>query len=87
MQAPIGAATTAELVTAVSRVGALGTLAASWTDPQTLRQQLQRIHSAVGRQICVDLVLDFEREERLDVVLQEGAGFVSFLRCGASTMS
>jgi NAD(P)H-dependent flavin oxidoreductase YrpB (nitropropane dioxygenase family) len=78
MQAPIGPATTTELVTAVSRVGALGTLAASWTDPQALRQQLQLIHSAVGRQFCVNLVLDFDQEERLDVVLDEGAGFVSF---------
>ena len=78
MQAPIGPATTAELVTAVSDVGALGTLAASWTDPQALRQQLQLIRSSVGRRFCVNLVLDFDQEERLDVVLGEGAGFVSF---------
>ncbi len=78
MQAPIGPATTAELVTAVSRVGALGTLAASWTGPRALRRQLQFIRSSVGRQFCVNLVLDFDQEERLDVVLGEGAGFVSF---------
>lgn len=78
MQAPIGPATTVELVTTVSRVGALGTLAASWTDPQTLRHQLQLIRSTVGTQFCVNLVLDFDQEERLDIVLGERAGFVSF---------
>ena len=78
MQAPIGPATTPELVTAVSSVGALGTLAASWTDPQTLRQQLQLIRSSVGSRFCVNLVLHFDQEERLDVVLGGGAGFVSF---------
>jgi NAD(P)H-dependent flavin oxidoreductase YrpB (nitropropane dioxygenase family) len=78
MQAPIGPATTAELVAAVSRIGALGTLAASWTDPRTLRNQLRSIRSSVDRQFCVNLVLDFDQEERLDVVLDEGAGFVSF---------
>lgn len=78
MQAPIGPATTEELVTAVSRVGALGTLAASWTDPLTLRQQLRGIGSVVGEQFCVNLVLHFDQRERLEIVLEEGAAFVSF---------
>jgi nitronate monooxygenase len=78
MQAPIGPATTPELVKAVSSVGALGTLAASWTNAQTLRQQLRIIRSSVGRQFCVNLVLHFDQNERLDVVLDEGGGFVSF---------
>ena len=78
MQAPIGPATSPELVTAVSRAGALGTLAASWTNPQRLREQLQLIRSSVGSQFCVNLVLHFDQEERLGVVLDEGAGFVSF---------
>jgi nitronate monooxygenase len=78
MQAPVGPATTVELVTAVSRVGALGTLAASWTNPLTLRQQLRSIRSSVGGQFCVNLVLHFDQKERLDVVLDEGVGFVSF---------
>jgi NAD(P)H-dependent flavin oxidoreductase YrpB (nitropropane dioxygenase family) len=78
MQAPIGPATTADLVTEVSRIGALGTLAASWTEPRTLRRQLQVIRSSVDRQFCVNLVLHFDQKERLEVVLDEGAGFVSF---------
>ena len=78
MQAPIGPATTTELVTAVSGVGALGTLAAAWTSPDTLRKQLATIRSSVGRQFCVNLVLHFDQRERLEVVVEEGAGFVSF---------
>jgi NAD(P)H-dependent flavin oxidoreductase YrpB (nitropropane dioxygenase family) len=78
MQAPIGPATTTELVTAVSGVGALGTLAAAWTSPDTLRKQLATIRSSVGRQFCVNLVLHFDQCERLEVVVEEGAGFVSF---------
>ena len=78
MQAPIGPATTTELVTAVSGVGALGTLAASWTNPRALREQLATIRSAVGSRFCVNLVLHFDQDERLDVVLDGGAGYVSF---------
>ena len=78
MQAPIGPATSADLVTAVSRVVALGTLAASWTKPHRLRQQLQVIRASVGSEFCVNLVLRFDHKERLGVVLDEGAGFVSF---------
>ena len=78
MQAPIGPATTAELVAAVSSAGALGTLAAAWTNPRLLRQQLVTIRSSVGRQFCVNLVLHFDQNERLEVVVEEGPGFVSF---------
>ena len=78
MQAPIGPATTPELVSAVSGTGALGTLAASWTKPESLRRQLHAVHAAVGAHYCVNLVLAFDQEERLEVVLDEGAGYVSF---------
>jgi nitronate monooxygenase len=78
MQAPIGPATTAELVTAVSRVGALGTLAASWTELPALRRQLQTLRASVGTRFCVNLVLHFDQRRRLDLVLDEGADFVSF---------
>ena len=78
VQAPVGPATTPELVTAVSRTGALGTLAASWTEPDALRRLLRGIYGAVGGEFCVNLVLAFEQRERLEVVLDEGARFVSF---------
>ena len=78
MQAPIGPATTPELVSAVTGTGALGALAASWTKPETLRRQLRAIQAAAGADYCVNLVLAFEQEERLEVVLEEGARYVSF---------
>jgi nitronate monooxygenase len=73
----VSPATTPELVSAVSGTGALGTLAASWTEPETLRRQLRAIRPA-GVDYCVNLVLAFDQEERLEVVLEEGARYVSF---------
>ena len=78
MQAPIGSATTTDLVKAVSGVGALGTLAASWTEPAVLRRQLRALRASVGARFCVNLVLAFDQRERLEVVLDDGVGFVSF---------
>ena len=78
MQAPIGPATTPELVSAVTSTGALGALAASWTKPGTLRRQLRAIRAAAGTDYCVNLVLAFDQRERLEVVLDEGARYVSF---------
>jgi NAD(P)H-dependent flavin oxidoreductase YrpB (nitropropane dioxygenase family) len=78
MQAPIGPATTPELVASVSAVGALGTLAASWTRPAKLREQIAMVRSATSRPFCVNLVLAFDQRERLDVVLAERVPVVSF---------
>jgi nitronate monooxygenase len=78
MQAPIGPATTPDLVSAVSGMGALGTLAASWTPPETLRRQLRTVRAAAGVDYCVNLVLAFDQQERLEVVLEEGVRYVSF---------
>lgn len=77
-QAPIGPAATTHLVEAVCSAGALGTLAASWTDPAILRRQVLRLRASVGASFCVNLVLAFDQRERLDVVLDAGVGFVSF---------
>jgi NAD(P)H-dependent flavin oxidoreductase YrpB (nitropropane dioxygenase family) len=78
MQAPIGPAATPELVRAVSGVGALGTLAASWTEPEVLRRQLHALRAGGRVDYCVNLVLAFDQLERLEVVLAEGTPFVSF---------
>ena len=78
MQAPVGPATTPELVAAVSGVGGLGTLAASWTKETELRRQWREIRAAVGGRFCVNLVLAFDQHRRLEVVLDEGVEFVSF---------
>jgi nitronate monooxygenase len=78
MQAPIGPASTPELVSAVSNTGALGTLAASWTDPATLRAQIRQIRGTTDRPWCINLVLAFDQRDRLEVAIEEGAPFVSF---------
>ena len=78
MQAPIGPATTPELVASVSAVGALGTVAASWTEAAKLRDQIRAIRSATSNPFCVNLVLAFDQRERLERVLAERVPVVSF---------
>jgi nitronate monooxygenase len=78
MQAPIGPAGTPELVIAVSNLGGLGTLAASWTEPAELRETLRRISSETKKPFCVNLVLAFDQRRRLAVALEEGVRVFSF---------
>jgi nitronate monooxygenase len=78
VQAPIGPATTPKLVASVSAVGALGTVAASWTEPAKLRDQIRAIRSATSNPFCVNLVLAFDQRERLELVLAERVPVISF---------
>ncbi|MEN3282459.1 MAG: nitronate monooxygenase [Solirubrobacteraceae bacterium] len=78
MQAPLGRGAGAPLAAAVSAAGGLGTLGASWTEPDVLREQIRAIARATDAPFCVNLVLDFDQEERLEVALQEGAPWISF---------
>ncbi len=78
MQAPIGPAASPELVAAVSAAGGIGCLGASWTEPPALREQIRAVRRATDRPFCVNLVLAFEQEERLEVVAGEGVAVVSF---------
>ena len=78
MQAPVGSAATPQLASEVSRAGGLGSLGASWTEPGVLREQIRWIRRVTDRPFCVNLVLDFEQDERLDVVLGEQVPIVSF---------
>ena len=67
-----------ELVAAVSAVGGLGTLAASWTELAELRGQIGRIVSATANPFCVNLVLAFDQRDRLELLLECGVPVVSF---------
>jgi nitronate monooxygenase len=78
MQAPVGSAATARLASEVSSAGGLGSLGASWTDPGVLRERIRSIARVTDRPFCVNLVLDFEQEERLEVAVEERAPVVSF---------
>jgi nitronate monooxygenase len=78
MQAPVGSAATARLAGEVSLAGGLGSLGASWTEPGLLRERIRSIARVTDRPFCVNLVLDFEQDERLEVVVEERAPIVSF---------
>jgi nitronate monooxygenase len=78
MQAPVGSAATARLASEVSQAGGLGALGASWTEPEVLREQIRSISRVTDRPFCVNLVLDFEQDERLEVAVEERAPIVSF---------
>jgi NAD(P)H-dependent flavin oxidoreductase YrpB (nitropropane dioxygenase family) len=78
MQAPVGPAATPELAAAVSEAGGLGSLGASWTEPDLLREQIRAIRRRTDRPFFVNLVLAFDQEERLELVCEEGVPIVSF---------
>ena len=70
MQAPVGSAATPRLASEVSRAGGLGALGASWTKPEVLREKIRSIQRVTDRPFCVNLVLDFEQDERVEVRLK-----------------
>src|SRR4051794_39311854 len=78
MQAPLGRGAGARLAGEVSRAGGLGTLGASWTAPAALREQIRSIARLTDRPFCVNLVLDFPQDERLELVVEERVPWVSF---------
>jgi len=78
MQAPVGSAATARLASEVCQAGGLGSLGASWTEAGVLRERIRSIARVTDRPFCVNLVLDFEQDERLEVAVEERAPIVSF---------
>jgi nitronate monooxygenase len=78
VQAPIGPAATPALAAAVSEAGGIGSLGASWTEPEDLRAQIREIRRRTERPFMVNLVLAFEQEERLELALAEGVELISF---------
>lgn len=78
MQAPIGPAATPELVAAVSGAGGIGCLGASWTEPAALREQIRHVRRLTDRPFCVNLVLSFDQEARVELAVEEQVELVSF---------
>ncbi len=78
MQAPVGRGAGPRLAAAVCRAGGLGTLGASWTPAPVLREQVRAVARDTDRPFCVNLVLDFAQEERLEVAVEEHVPWVSF---------
>ena len=78
MQAPIGRAATPSLVAAVCGAGGLGTLAASWTELDELWRELAEIRALTQKPFAVNLVLAFEHEDRLALLLEDGVPVITF---------
>ena len=78
VQAPIGAASTAGLVAAVSNAGGLGMLSGSWRTPRELRTLISAIRASTDRPFGVNLGLEWEQGERLGICLEAGVPVISF---------
>lgn len=78
IQAPIGSATSPELASAVSNAGGLGTLALSWLNPAQSRESIRRTKQLTSKPFAVNLVLDFDQDERVQICIDEQVPVVSF---------
>ena len=77
VQAPIGSATTPELVAAVSNAGGLGMLSLTWRSPAETRELIRQTRALTDRPFGVNLVLLWEVADRLALALEEGVPIIS----------
>jgi NAD(P)H-dependent flavin oxidoreductase YrpB (nitropropane dioxygenase family) len=77
VQAPVGSAATPALAAAVSNAGGLGTLALSWTPPESVRHQIRATRALTDRPFGVNLVLEWDQHERLRACAEEQVAVVS----------
>jgi nitronate monooxygenase/enoyl-[acyl-carrier protein] reductase II len=77
VQAPIGSASTPELVAAVTDAGGLGMLSLTWSPPGEVRERVRRVRGLTDRVFGINLVLDFPIDDKLAVCLDEGVPIVS----------
>ena len=78
MQAPVGSAATPLLASEVSRAGASVRWERLGLSPRSCAKPVRSIGRVTDRPFCVNLVLDFEQDERLEVALEEHVPVVSF---------
>jgi NAD(P)H-dependent flavin oxidoreductase YrpB (nitropropane dioxygenase family) len=78
IQAPMGGAAGPALASAVSNAGALGMLALSRADIETMRERIRETRALTSRPFGVNLILEFPQEERLAACLDEGVAIISF---------
>lgn len=78
VQAPVGSASTPELVAAVSNAGALGMLSITWRSLEETRQVIRETRHLTDKPFGVNLVLHWDPAERLAIALEEGVPIVSF---------
>jgi len=77
VQAPIGSASTPELVAAVSNAGGLGMLSLTWRTPSEARELIRQTRALTDRPFGVNLVLLWDATERLALALEEGVPIIS----------
>ncbi len=78
VQAPLGNASCPELVAAVCEAGALGMLSVTWRPLPEVRRVIREVRNRTTRPFGVNLVLEWDQEERLEACLEEGARIISF---------
>ena len=76
-QAPIGSASSTDLVAAVSNAGGCGTLAMTWTKPAAAEDKVRRLKEMTNGPFAANFVLTFTPGS-LDAVLEAGAPIVTF---------
>ena len=77
VQAPIGGASVPALAAAVSEAGALGTIALSWTKPESIAPLVGDVRARTAKPFHANILQEWPPEERLEAVLEAGVKIVS----------
>jgi NAD(P)H-dependent flavin oxidoreductase YrpB (nitropropane dioxygenase family) len=77
VQAPVGSATTSELVAAVSGADGLGMLAITWLQPSLVTSRLQRVKELTTAPVGVNASLAFPVRAQVEAALAADVGLVS----------
>jgi NAD(P)H-dependent flavin oxidoreductase YrpB (nitropropane dioxygenase family) len=77
VQAPIGPASVPALAAAVSEVGALGTIALSWTKPEDVAGLADDVRARTAKPFHANILLEWPAEGRLEAALEAGVRIVS----------
>ena len=77
IQAPIGSATSPELVASVSNSGGLGMLSVTWRSEDDIRLLIRQTKALTDKPFGVNLVLEFDIASKLKICLDEGVKIIS----------
>ena len=77
IQAPIGSATSPELIAAVAEAGGLGVAALTWRADHEVDAFLSRVGVLTSKSFAVNFVLEFDIDQKLGRCLERGIRLVS----------